>query len=870
MNKAIAFLLCCLISLTAVAQEPLEYFLPTDVKYDQKIPTPESVLGYPVGKWHVSHDQLVLYMRTVAAKSDRMAIQEFGKSHEDRQLLAVIVTSKENHGKLKSLRDQHVQLTDPTQSGNLNVEEMPVVVWQGYSIHGDEPSGSNAALLYAYYLAAAQGPEIEAQLNNSIILLDPCFNPDGLNRFANWVNTNKSKNPSPDSNTREHDQDWPSGRTNHYWFDLNRDWLPTVHPESKGRIALFHEWKPNVLTDHHEMGTNSSYFFQPGVPARTNPNTPQLNQDLTGKIADFHAKRLDKIGSAYYTRESFDDYYYGKGSTYPDVNGCVGILFEQASSRGHVQNSIHGELTFEFTIRNQFLTSLSTLDAATSLKSELLNFQKDFYTQMSQEAASDGTQAYIFGDNYDSYRANHLVQMLRRHQIKVYHLNDNMTVNGVEYQQGQSFLVPLNQPQYKLIKAVFETRTEFADSLFYDVSAFTLPMAYNLNYSKLDGRAFSNEVLGKMADGNGAHGEMFGNAKNPVAYLIPWDEYYAPRALNTLLQKGLVVKVANKPFSATTDKGVTNFDRGTLYVPIQKQPLSKISLHSTLNKITQSDHVDVYAVETHMTPEGVDLGSPSFSKIALPKVLLITGDGVRAYDAGEVWHLLDYRYDMDVTMVNTTKLGYVDLSNYNVIVMVNGSYGSISKGASNKIKTWVREGGTLLAQGGAVRWAKSQKLAQVEFKKMSSAPDSSNSEPRAYADMSNDRGARVIGGAIFETEGDHSHPLLYGMHNEFMPVFKRGTMTFKRPRNVYASPLRYTEDPLLAGYVWDMHIPAIEESPAIIVSGIGGGKVICFADNANFRGFWLGTNRLFMNAIFFGRTISGSAVERVVAKKTTK
>ena len=234
-------------------------------------------------------------------------------------------------------------------------------------------------MLYAYHLAALQGKEIEETLSKTIVLLDPCYNPDGLNRFANWVNVHKSKNLSADPANREYNEPFPRGRTNHYWFDLNRDWLPSQHPESQGRIKNFHEWYPNVLTDHHEMGTNSTYFFQPGIPSRTNPNTPEENQELTKKIANFHAKALDKIGSLYYSEESFDDFYYGKGSTYPDANGCIGILFEQASSRGHLQESINGLVSFPFTIRNQLTTSLSTLEADQILRKDLLDYQRRFY-----------------------------------------------------------------------------------------------------------------------------------------------------------------------------------------------------------------------------------------------------------------------------------------------------------------------------------------------------------------------------------------------------------------------------------------------------------------------------------------------------------
>ncbi|MEM8906307.1 MAG: M14 family zinc carboxypeptidase, partial [Bacteroidota bacterium] len=333
MNKTVILtvLYLCLGSFSFAQRVDLSYYLP-DQNYNPAVPTPESFLGYQVGEWHVGHDQLVAYMYELARVSDRISIREYARSYERRPLVLLTITSPNNHSNIENIKRQHRALSDPTQSANLNTDEMPAIIYQGYTIHGNEASGANAALLYAYHLAAAQGPAVEAMLQQVVVLLDPTYNPDGMNRFASWVNVHKSKNGSPDPADREFNEAFPRGRTNHYWFDLNRDWLPAQHPESQGRIRNFHEWYPLILTDHHEMGTNNTFFFQPGIPSRTNPLTPQENQDLTEKIGGFHAKALDKIGSLYYSKESFDDFYYGKGSTYPDVNGSIGILFEQASS----------------------------------------------------------------------------------------------------------------------------------------------------------------------------------------------------------------------------------------------------------------------------------------------------------------------------------------------------------------------------------------------------------------------------------------------------------------------------------------------------------------------------------------------------------
>ena len=338
MKKIIlAFLFLSLTFSISAQKVDLNYYIPSNERYNTNIPTPKEVIGHEVGEWHITHDKLVEYMKALAKTSDRITIEERGQSFEGRPILLLTITSPENHKNLESIRKRHIAGTD---DASLDVSDDPIVVYQGFSIHGNEPSGSNASLAAAYYLAASLTADTQDLLKNTVILFDPSFNPDGLQRFAYWANTNKSKNINPDPNDREFTEVWPRGRTNHYWFDMNRDWLPVQLPESRARIATFHKWLPNILTDHHEMGTNSTFFFQPGIPSRTNPLTPQMNQDLTKEIGTYHAKALDKIGSQYYSEESFDDFYYGKGSTFPDINGSIGILFEQGSSRGHAKNQL--------------------------------------------------------------------------------------------------------------------------------------------------------------------------------------------------------------------------------------------------------------------------------------------------------------------------------------------------------------------------------------------------------------------------------------------------------------------------------------------------------------------------------------------------
>ncbi|HUH33329.1 MAG TPA: M14 family metallopeptidase, partial [Daejeonella sp.] len=776
MRKIYLLLFFYLTGNIAFAQVPLSYYLPQNVSYDDKVPSPEKFFGFQVGEQHVSHDQIVAYMKELDRTSDRVTLQEYARTYENRPCLLLTVTSVENQKNIESIRQQHLKLSDPAQSAGVNVEGMPAVVWMGYSVHGNEPSGANANLMVSYFLAAAQGADVDKTLKNTVILIDPAINPDGIQRFASWANANKSNTLVSDNNSREFAEPWPNSRTNHYWFDMNRDWLPLQHKESKGRLQKFHEWKPLILTDHHEQGTNSTFFFQPGIPSRTNPLTPQKNQDLTAKIGNYHAEALDKIGSLYFTKEAYDDFYYGKGSTYPDINGSIGILFEQASSRGHAQESINGVLTFPFTIRNQVVTSFSTLKAAQEMRVELLNNQREFYNNALSQAKSDPVKGYVFGNSYNKGTSWHLLDILRRHQIQVYSLANNTSQAGKNFKKGESFVVPLNQPQYTTIKAIFSKQTKFRDSLFYDISAWTFPLAFNLPYAEVS--SLNNLAGSKIEQLTLPQGKMYGT-KSEYAYLFEWNEFYAPKMLNSLLKAGVRAKVSQRNFTMNVSTGSRNFDYGTILVQATNQSMGAEELYQLLSRLAADNAVDVYSVTTGMT-DGINLGSSNFKNIEQPKIALLTGAGVNNNDAGEVWHLLDQRFNMPPTLLELTSLNRINLDRYNVIVMADGNFSAISEAGKEELKRWLKNGGVLIAQGNANRWTTASGINSIKYK------DRANRDTTAFRDYNTQQevaGAQYIPGAIFQTRLDKTHPIGYGIRENSVPVFREGNGMFEKPKN---------------------------------------------------------------------------------------
>ncbi len=843
-NLTLVLAFLCLPLLTFGQGQPLTYYLPPGISYDPAIPTPASIIGHEVGEWHVSHDRLVNYMYALDRASDRISIEQTGITHEGRPLLLLTVTSPRNHQNLESIRSQHIQLTDPAQSASLDLSAMPAVFYAGYSIHGNEASGVNAGLLMAYHLAAAQGKDIEEALTNTVILLDPCFNPDGVQRFSSWVNSRKSKVVSSDPNDTEHNEAWPGGRFNHYWFDLNRDWLVAQHPESQARAKKFHQWKPNVLTDHHEMGTNATFFFQPGVPSRMHPLTPDKNLELTRKIGTYHAKALDQIGSLYYTQEGFDDFYYGKGSTFPDVHGAIGILFEQGSSRGHVQESINGPLHFSFTIRNQFVTSLSSFKAVNDMRVELLNYQRDFYKNSIPDAAKDPIKAYVVGSK-DKTAVYHFIEMVKRHQVDVY-VNKAATVNGRPVEVA--YTIPLNQPQYRLIKGMFDKRTTFKDSLFYDISSWTLPVAFGLDYEE----AKAIPPLGdKVTELRFPSGKMMGQGS--YAFLFEPYGYYTPRAIYRLLNQGFKLKVSTDPFISEGKR----FDRGTILITTGTQTKTTEQLTQALKQVMEQDGLDIYATGTGLDYVGVSLGSSSFVPIRKPEIFMLVEGGVSPTDVGELWHMLDIRYSIPVTLMPVSIFNNASISRYNTLVLSEGSYNTLSESSKEKLRTWVQAGGVIVGFENALPWLTSSGLGKFDMKKEDEKKEAS--KPKPYADIDETRGAQVTSGAIFEAKADLTHPLLFGYTNSRLPMFKPNNLFLEKAKGAFSNPLTYENNPIISGYISKPNYERLKNTSLVGVSAMGRGRVIGFTENLAFRGFWLGSNKMVMNAIFYGPMISADA-----------
>jgi hypothetical protein len=847
MNKVILIILVVLLCNPVSAQVTLGYYLPKEISYNPSIPTPKQFTGHEPGEWHLTHDKLYYYMLELARISDRAIWEEYGRSYEGRPLGQLIISSPENIKNLEQLRQQHVLLCDPAKSDNLDVKNMPIFIKLGYGVHGNESSAQNSSVITAYYLIAGEGKQIEELLKNAVILIDPALNPDGMQRHSTWVNFTKSLNNNPDPNSWEFSESFPGGRTNHYWFDLNRDYILLQHPESVGRVAAFYKWRPNINTDHHEQGPNATFFFQPGIQSRNNPLTPMENQELTAEIGKFHEKYLNSIGSLYFTEESYDDFYVGKGSSYPDIHGSVGILFEQAGVKGHARETPGGLLTFPFAIRNQFTVSLSTMEAGLKMKEKLLDSQRRFYKDAIAQADKYPVKAYIFSEPSDNARTGEFIKNLLRHQIKVYRLAHDITKNGIEFKSESSYAVPLKQNEYLFVRSLFEPVKEFKDSTFYDVSTWVLPMSFNIPYSAISPVEMQGLIGSEISEAPALKGRLLA-ARDAYAYLFEWNEYFTPRALYMLQNSGLITRVATDRFTSFIGNDKKEFSYGTILIPAYDQTLTRDEIFTLMETVTKECGITVYGVNTGLTPGGIDLGSNAFNVLKKPSVLMITGEGTNSTDIGEIWHMFDIRFNIPVTMATATRVNSMDLDRYNVLI-VTGSP-DISAAGIDNIKSWNRKGGTIIAYESGNNWLVRNKLAEIDF-----LPPAGNKRSSGiYANRSGDSQVQLIPGSIFEVKLDITNPLCYGYLRATMPVFKSTTAAAKKDPGIYNNPVLYTSNPLLSGYCTKENIERVKNSSFVSVHG---NHIISIYDNTNFRAIWFGTNKIFMNAVFFSQIMGG-------------
>ncbi len=770
----------------------LDYYMPVEWQYtlNPDITTPELYLGFPLGSQHVDWSQVTGYMHLLSEQSDRFSIKTYGHTYENRPLFCLTITSPENQQNLEQIRKNHLKVIHGENVAG------PVVTCVGSSIHGNEPSGVQGAIVVAYFLAAAQGKDIEKMLKESVILLIPGYNPDGINRFASWVNSNRNLSNTADSQSREFHEAGPGSRYNHYWHDLNRDWLFLEHPEPRFGVEVFHEWLPNVMSDHHEMGANSSFFFSPGDPKRVSDQLPQDNQKMTGVIAKYIQKDFDRLGSKYFTGRGYDDFYIGKGAAYGDVQGSVCLLCEQASSRGHYRQTTDGILTFPFTIRNQSSAQFSIIYAAWKEKELFQKYMLDFYQAQLRQDTNEGI---MFSASHSRAITWHFLNMLHQHHIKVYQIAGGLSKK--EMRQGQHFFIPFKGNNPALVHSIMDAnKSNFSDSIFYDISAWTIPMAYNLKYETINNKKL---ILQEVTDFSFPKGSLTGNT-GTGKYLFETKEFYAPALVFALQRQGAILRV----------------NQGTVYAEVSED---------IIKKEAERTGVDVKAFD------GI-IDTTRYLPLRQPRIAIITVNNHLSATTGTYWFLTDYRFQMEPSLIDSKQLEDIDLTTYNTIIMAS----SLPESDKNmdKLQKWVENGGILICANNAHHMLKRMGMESLTEKHLKGHPDKQATKGG-------------FPGGILQMNLSHNFPLSWGIPTAEIPVFKMSTTTFKENSDAIYT---FAKQPL-SGYFAQAYKENIAGTPAVLTATKGKGRIIYFNVSICFRSYFYGSAQLFSNAILYGSLI---------------
>ena len=859
MGKKIIVFLTALLA-TIAAQSQTSYYFGDNSQLNKSIPTPEEFFGHAIGQQLVRYDRVVEYFRLLDKLSDRAQLKVIGHSHENREYVILHISTPENIKNLESIRQQHVKLVDPNYAYPSSYDDQKVVIQLGYNVHGGELAGTDASVLAAYFFVATEDADIVKRLSDAIVLIEPALNPDGRERAAQYFNAFHSTPSVSDALDIEHTQSFTPLRGNHFYADLNRDWFALVHPESRARAAYYHQWYPNIYADYHEMGKNSSYYFEPSpVRSTWNYTIPESTYtELNVILANYFGAELDKIGSLYFTKENYDNISPIYGSTYPDFQGGVGTTLEVGSSQGVEVESSLGLHRFAKNIRDNVRTSIGALKAGTDKKDVFLRHQQEFF----KSAVTKGGKGYIvFGSQDDKGATRLFLDNLLRHKIEVHQLTKDYSQGGKQFKAGNAYAIPLAQAQYRLVNAAFEEHTEFVDSIFMDITAWSTAHGYGFPFARVAAGLGVGDVVTEVP---AASAQAF--RQSQFAYVIDYADFYAPRVLYTLLDKGIYVKAAFKTFTTeTAEAGQKRFATGSLVVPLVYQTVSADSVYRTIRSAVAGTDVQVYSVATSGSSEGIDLGSDNIQEVKKPVVATFVSasgtGGINWTAIGETWHLLGNHQNIPLTKIFADYADRTPLERYTAIILVDGSYQSFSKTFVERLKSWVANGGVLITSQRASQWAIENGIAThfavKEEKEGEKAQDDKQAPRRLdYSAQREQNGPSRIGGVLYAADLDITNPLAFGIHSRQLYTMKSGNFILPRPQSPYASLLQLQGDKQLGGYLTKANQKLLKDATVIATDNLGSGTIVLFSESPTYRGYWLSTGRILTNALFFGNRVS--------------
>lgn len=835
MRKIVSLLLAVCITASAFAQ----------------LQSPEQFLGYKVGSRYTPHWKVVSYFQHVAANAPKMVkLQQYGQTNEGRPLMVAFISSEENMGNLEAIRINNLRLANLTKDRAAPNENAPAIVWMSYNVHGNETSSSEAALLTVYAMVDPANAKTKEWLKNTVVVLDPCINPDGRDRYVNWFNSVVGTKANPRMDTREHRDPWPGGRSNHYNFDLNRDWAWQTQVESQQRMKLYNQWMPQIHVDFHEQGINEPYYFAPAAEPFHEVIT-QWQRDFQTTIGKNHAKYFDANGWLYFSKLRFDLFYPSYGDTYPTYNGAIGMTYEQGGgpAGGAAALTEEGDtLTLYDRAIHHYTTGISTVEISSINANKLITEFRKFFNKGVSTGFGEYKTYVIKSNPKDAEKIQALTQLLDKNGIE--YGSGNGAGKGYNYFTGkeESFSIAASdlvvsafQPRSAMVQVLFEPKSKLSDSATYDITAWSLPYAYGL-------QAFaSKEKINAGAYQKPA--SVTNTAADAYAYVIKWEGVQSAKAAGLLLQKGITLRYSEVPFEVNGQK----FDRGAIIVMKTSNQSVGTQLWKHVADAANAANVKTYPVSTGFVDNGGDFGSDLVTPLKLKRVVLLTGEGVSSLGAGEIWHFFDKELEYPVSLVYANDFGRINLQETDVIIMPDGNYRFMSdKTSSDQLRDWISKGGKVVALESAVA-----AFARLEWSGLKSkkSDEATTKEKDPYAPLSlfenreRDYVRNITPGSIYKVELDNSHPLAFGYPNYYF--------TLKMDDNIYDfmnggwNVGVIKKEGQLAGFVGSRLKDRLKDGLLFGVQPVGRGSVVYLTDDVMFRNFWENGKLMLCNAVFF-------------------
>lgn len=832
-TPSVIFLLFCFVSNFSFGQS--------------KLLSPDEFLPHKIGEQFTPHHLLVDYYEYVAANSPHVQLMQYGYTNEQRPLNVAFISTPENLARLEDIRLNHLRQTG-LEGGTMSSDKDYAIVWLTLTVHGNEAAGSESALPLLYDLANPENETTKNWLENTIVIIDPCANPDGNSRYIHWYRRYANAIPNPNPASLEHQEPWPKGRVNHYLFDLNRDWAWATQMETQQRLKVYGQWMPHVHADLHEMGINSPYYFAPAARPYHEYIT-DWQGDFQQEIGKNHARYFDENGWLYFTREVFDLFYPSYGDTYPIFNGSIGMTYEQGGS-GRAGLEVMMEngqtLSLKDRIAHHKTTALSTIEVASKNANRLNEHFKKYFKDAMENPQGEYVSYIIKGDNTTS-KLERLSALLDIHHIGYGSVASELTTTAYNYETGEEenvkveendLIISAHQPKGVLAQVLFDPNAVLEDSLTYDITAWALPYAYGLEaYASAERISPSVDFTLEKEEKN--------TLEKAYAYALPWESVEDAAFLSEVLKAGIKARFANQAFQL----GETVFERGTVVISRGDNP--KIDLVVQLQKLIDETGSTLVPLATGFMDEGPDLGSSSYTLIHAPKVALVGERPTFANEFGQVWHYFEQELHYPLSILRGSDLSRADLSEYNVLILPEGRY-RFSEATREKISEWVAEGGRLIAIGYAVRALADQ--SQFGLKSDSNRGGNGSEEViaerlKVYGTTEREAISSSMAGAIFKTKMDVTHPLAYGLPDTYFSL-KTSTLVYPYQRDL-ANVAYLEQAPMSIGFAGAKAKEQLQQSIVFAVEDHGRGSITYMIDNPLYRAFWEEGKFLFSNAVFF-------------------